>query len=57
MMLIAGMQSLGDPERLTRLRGIIERARAELDAFLRENGGQSSASGGAEGDSGPIEQL
>ncbi len=58
MMLMAGMQSMGDPERLTKLRGIVERTRAELDAFLRESGGPSSgASGSAGGDTGPIEQL
>ncbi|HEU0025821.1 MAG TPA: PadR family transcriptional regulator [Ktedonobacterales bacterium] len=56
-MLIAGMQSMGDPERLTKLRGIVERTRAELDAFMRENGGSSGAGGPAESGSGPIEQF
>ncbi len=57
MMLIAGMQSMGDPERLTKLRGIVERARAELDAFLRENGGPAGESGPAGGASGPVEEF
>ncbi len=56
-MVIAGMQSMGDPERLAKLRGIVERARAEVDAFLRENGGPAGAAGPAEGGSGPIEQF
>lgn len=58
LMLMAGMQSIGDPERLTKLRGIVDRTRAELDAFLRESGGpSSSANSPAGGDTGPIEQL
>ncbi len=57
MMLIAGMQSMGDPERLTKLRGIVERARAEVDAFLRENGGPSGERGPTEGATGPIEEF
>ena len=58
LMLMAGMQSIGDPERLTKLRGIVDRTRAELDAFLRESDGPSAgASSPAGGDTGPIEQL
>ena len=63
LMLMAGMQSMGDPERLTKLRGIVERTRAELDAFLRESGGgrgereSSQAGGSTDGGPGPIEQL
>ncbi len=57
MMLMAGMQSMGDPERLNKLRGIVERTRAELDAFMRESGAPSSAGGSTEGESGPIEEV
>jgi DNA-binding PadR family transcriptional regulator len=57
MMLIAGMQSMGDPQRLTQLRQIIERTRGEVEAFMRENGGPSGGAPTGEGGSGPIEQV
>lgn len=57
LMLMAGMQSMGDPERLTKLRGIVERTRAELDTFLRENDGPSGERGPSAAESGPIEEF
>ncbi len=44
-MLMAGMQSIGQPERLNQLKGIVERARADLEAFLN----QTSSSQGSQG--------
>jgi|GEM_PF-161151 len=45
LMLMAGMQSIGQPERLNQLKGIVERARADLEAFLN----QTSSSQGSQG--------
>jgi DNA-binding PadR family transcriptional regulator len=60
-MMVAGMHSLGDPQRLTQLRQIIERTRAEVEAFIRSEDGPSAGSSSdgpsGEGGSGPIEQL
>lgn len=65
LMLMAGMQSIGQPERLTQLKGVIERTRTDLEAFLNQTQSQPSASGGASapdandaGDqSGPVESI
>jgi DNA-binding PadR family transcriptional regulator len=59
MMLMAGMQSMGDPERLNRLRSIVEKTRAEVEAFLRESDGGPTSSGSSapSGASGPVEEL
>jgi len=58
LMLMAGMQSLGQPERLAQLKGIIARARGELEAFLNQSSqsGQSSqpSQGGAQGQTGQV---
>jgi len=62
LMRAAVLASAGDPERLTQLRGIVERARNELQAFVDTAG--SSAQQRGEGPaqqgsntSGPVEQV
>ncbi|HEX9035788.1 MAG TPA: PadR family transcriptional regulator [Ktedonobacterales bacterium] len=59
MMLMAGMRSMDDPERLNRLRGIVEKTRAEVEAFLREADQPSSAgeSTSGAGPTGPVEAV
>lgn len=59
MMLQAGLQSMGDPERLSRLRAIVEKTRAEVEAFLRESDGPSTTRGPASGPGspGPVEEV
>lgn len=58
LMLMAGMSSMGDPERMKKLRQIVERTRAEVDAFLREQPDESPrASGSQQGETGPIEEV
>lgn len=44
LMLMAGMQSINQPERLAQLKGIVERTHGEIEAFLAQS---SSASGAA----------
>jgi len=51
LMLMAGMQSIGQPERLTQLKGVIERTRADLEAFLNQP--PSQPSGGASAPAAP----
>jgi hypothetical protein len=56
LMRAAVMASGGDPERLARLRAIVERARADLDDFL----GQSPSASGERPSpprGGPVEDL
>ncbi len=64
LMLMAGMQSIGQPERLSQLKGIVERARGEIETFLNQSpsqpgqSGPSSASDTPQGDDGnPIESV
>jgi DNA-binding PadR family transcriptional regulator len=62
MMLMAGMQSMGDPERLNRLRSIVEKTRAEIEAFVHEGEGASTSGGPSAGSgpspkTGPVEEL
>lgn len=45
----AVMASGGDPERLARLRGIVERARGEIQAYLQEQQGTEAPKGEGEG--------
>lgn len=62
LMRVAVMSSGGDPERLARLQGIVERTRGDLLAFLNESrsGGEQPQGGSESGpasDSGPVEQI
>ena len=68
MFLLAGRESINWPERIARLRDIVERTRVELEAFVQEarsgaDAGSGSAGGadsGAQeqtGPEGPVEQL
>jgi DNA-binding PadR family transcriptional regulator len=64
LMLMAGMQSIGQPERLSQLKGIVERARGEIEAFLNQahsqpnQSGPSTVSDAPQGDeSGPVESV
>lgn len=67
LFLIAGRESINRPERIARLREIVERTRAELEAFARETQSGSASSGTSEGPTegpageagsrGPVEQL
>lgn len=67
MFLLAGRESINQPERIARLRDIVERTRAELEAFVEEARGADAGSGqagaadsGAQeptGPEGPVEQL
>jgi len=67
LMLMAGMQSIGQPERLTQLKGIVERTRGEIEAFLNQSQsqpGHAGQSGPADGpqtptgdESGPVESV
>jgi DNA-binding PadR family transcriptional regulator len=67
MFLIAGRESINQPERIAQLRAIVERTRAELEAFVDDarSASQSGsvADGPADGSStqqgagGPVEQL
>ena len=66
---MAGRESINQPERIAQLRAIVERTRAELEAFVGESRGEwrggPQADGPSEGpdtsaeqgQSGPIEQL
>ena len=69
LFLMAGRESINQPERIAQLRAIVERTRAELESFVGESRGESrggpQADGPSEGpdtstgqgQSGPIEQL
>jgi hypothetical protein len=65
LMRAAVLASAGDPERLTQLRGIVERARTDLQAFLGNPGPGPYRPGAPErpdhpqetGPSGPVEQV
>jgi hypothetical protein len=67
MFLLAGRESINQPERIARLRDIVERTRAELEAFVEEARGADAGSGQADaadsgaqeqtGPEGPVEQL
>ena len=68
MFLLAGRESINRPDRIARLRDIVERTRAELEAFVNEARSDaeysSSSAGDAEsgtseqqGPEGPVEQL
>jgi hypothetical protein len=59
-MRVAVMSTGGDPERLARLQGIVERTRGDLLAFLNESrsgGQQGTSESGTSSDSGPVEQV
>jgi DNA-binding PadR family transcriptional regulator len=60
LMRVAVMSSGGDPERLARLRAIVERTRGDLLGFLNETQGghpQGTPEPGPASDSGPVQQL
>ncbi len=59
LMRVAVMSTGGDPERLARLQGIVERTRGDLLAFLNESrsGQQGTSESGTSSDSGPVEQV
>ena len=60
LMRITVMSTGGDPERLARLQGIVERARGDLLAFLNESqsgGQQSTPESGSPPDAGSVEQI
>jgi hypothetical protein len=67
LFLMAGRESINQPERITRLREILERTRAELETFVSDarGEGQSAASAGdtasgsasQHGPDGPVEQF
>jgi len=65
LMLMAGMQSIGQPERLSQLKGIVERARGEIETFLNQSQSRSQSQPGASDapqsptgdDSGPVESV
>jgi hypothetical protein len=60
LMRVAVMSSGGDPERLERLQGIVERTRGDLLAFLNEprgGGQQGTPESGQASDSGTLEQI
>lgn len=60
--LFAGRSSINQPERIAQLRQIVERTRAELEAFIREqqsaqSQGESASAASEPGPDGPVEQL
>jgi hypothetical protein len=58
LMRAAVLASGGDPERLSRLRGIVERAHGELDAYLGQARPEHPAPPEPPaGASGPVEQV
>lgn len=67
LFLMAGRESINRPDRIARLREIVDRTRAELEVFVRESQGAPTSAGPAEGPTdgpatqqgpdGPIEQL
>ncbi len=57
LMRMAVMESGNDPERLKRLRAIVERAKGELLEFLGQGAPQQPGQGTATGPQGPVEQL
>jgi hypothetical protein len=67
LFLMAGRESINRPERIAQLREIVDRTRAELEAFLREARSETTPTGSAEGPTdgpaaeqepnGPVEQI